>query len=602
MSGICGAVAAPGAAIEPGLVQRMTTWLTRYAPDGRATWSDERAGLGHALLDTTDGRVRDLQPCTLDGRAWITADARLDGRRELVDTLTAAGEAVAPGTTDAGLILHAWRAWGEACVEHLLGDFAFAVWDRPQGTLFCARDQLGVKGFFYAQPRGALVFASAIACLRSEAELPGGLDELAIADFLLFERSRDEGATSFAAIRRLPPAHCLVFSDSGLRMRRYWQLAPAPLTIARGEDFPGRFDELLRRAVADRSTSARVSVLMSGGLDSPALAAAAREAGADVKAFSSVYDRIFPDDERHFSTLAARAIGIPIRHLAADDYGLFDRYRELDAYFAEPVNAPFAASDVDLAAAAASHSRVAFTGWDGDAVLEESPRPYLAGLSARGEWLALGASFVRYVLDHPRPSARSLWLRLRRRARVTPEPPYFPPWLNADFATRLRLRERWDDEMHAAIAGDALRPYAHLTFHRLAQLSNFFEATEPARTGCLVEMRHPFFDLRVVEFCLSLPTVPWCIRKEILRRWLRGRVPEAVRTRPKTPLAGFPHLLAPPRPGRHGRGRFEPCEEASQYVDRGKMMEMEADAHPWRSWVDLRPASLDLWLRHARAA
>ena len=602
MSGICGAVAASGVRLEAGLVERMTSWLTRHAPDGSAAWNDGRVGLGHALLDTTDGRVVDLQPCTVDGRAWITADARLDAKRELFDALTVAGERVRPAATDAQLILHAWRAWGEASPERLLGDFAFAIWDRGTSTLFCARDQLGVKGFFYAQSRGAFVFANSISCLRSEAALDDDLDELAIADFLLFERSLAQGATAFRAIRRLPPAHCLAVSEAGVRLRRYWRLSPAPLTIGRREDFVGRFDEVLRRAVADRVTSSRVSVLMSGGLDSPALASAALQGGADVKAFSSVYDRILPDEERHYSTLAARAIGIAINHLPADDYGLFDRYAELGLYFPEPANAPFAASEVDLAADAATHSRVAFTGWDGDAVLEESPRPYLSGLAARREWLALGASLAQYVLDHPGRSARSLWLRLRGRARVLPEPPYFPPWLNPDFAARMRLRERWEDEANATGGEDALRPYAHRTFDRLARLSSFFEATDPARTGCLVEMRHPFFDLRVVEFCLSLPTVPWCVRKEILRRWLRGRVPEAVRERPKSPLPGYPHLLARPRPGTHGRGPFEPCAGTARYVDRGKMMAMEQDPHPWRSWVDLRPASLDLWLRHARVA
>jgi asparagine synthase (glutamine-hydrolysing) len=340
---------------------------------------------------------------------------------------------------------------------------------------------------------------------------------------------------------------------------------------------------------------------MSGGLDSPALAAAAREAGADVKAFSSVYDRMMPDEERHYSTLAARAIGIPIRHRPADDYALFERYRELRGYFAEPVNAPFAACDVDLAADAASHSRVAFTGWDGDAVLVESPRPYLAALAAKREWRALAGCFSRYVLDHPSRSARSLWLRVRGRARVAAEPPYFPPWLDADFAARLRLRERWEDEANRPARHDAVRPYAHRVFDNLSRLTNFFEACEPARTGCLVEMRHPFFDIRVVEFCLALPTVPWCIRKEILRRWLRGRVPEPVRNRPKTPLAGFPHLAAATLRDMPGRGAFEPCGAAARFLDRGKMVAMGEDLNPWRSWVNLRPASLDLWLRHARA-
>ncbi len=602
MSGVCGVVSRLGEAADTALVERMTTWLTRYAPDGRSTWHAGRAGLGHALLDTLDGAGAESQPLSLDAFSWVVADARIDARQDLVAALSAAGERVAPQSSDAKLILHSWRAWGEECAQHLLGDFAFAIWDAQRETLFCARDHLGVKPFFYAETGGAFIFASAIACLRAEAAIPATLDELAIADYLLFEMSQEPGATAYASIRRLPPAHCLAISDSGIRLRRYWQLPYAQLTLPRhGEDALERFDELLERAVADRVRSRRVSVLMSGGLDSTAVASASLRHGAEVSAFCSVYDRIIPDEERHYSTLAARALGIAIRHRACDEYALFDRYAAMRRYFPEPANAPFAAADIDLAADAARHSRVALTGWDGDALLAESPRPYIAALAARGEWLAFAESLGRYAIDHPLHAARSVWLRVGRRAHVPVEPVLFPPWLEPGFERRLRLRERWQEGI-AARKTDPLRPFAHRTFDFITRLASFFEAVDPSRTGVALEMRHPFFDVRMIGLCLALPTVPWCIRKEILRRWLRGRVPEAVRTRAKTPLAGYPHLVAPMRRDTPGSGPFEPSDEAARFVDRGKMRTMERSAHPSTSWANLRPVSLDLWLRHAYAA
>jgi asparagine synthase (glutamine-hydrolysing) len=600
LSGICGIVRLDAPA-DAGMLERMTSWLTHRGPDGHSTWLAGEAGLGHTLLDTSDGRSPDRQPCTLDGRCWIVADARIDARAELVASLEAAGERVGDSASDAQLVLHAWRAWGEACPERLLGDFAFAIWDAARRTLFCARDHLGVKPFFHAQAAGTFLFASSLACLRRESSVADAVDETAIADFLLFESAQDPGATVFTSIRRLAPAHCLALSPSGLRIRRYWQLPRAELAAQRSDgEWLEQFDEVLGRAVADRVRSSRVAVLMSGGLDSPALASVALARGAHVKAFSSVYDHIIPDDERRYSSLAARFIGIPIQYRASDDYGLFERYRGIAFHFPEPVNAPFAAADIDLAADAAEHSRVALTGWDGDALLSESPRPYFGLLAARRQWLALASALGRFAIDNPASAARSVWLRVRGRARVEVDHPTFPVWLNESFVTRMRLRERWADAMRAPPPFDPLRPYARLTFDRLARISTFFEAVDASRTGVPLEMRHPFFDLRVVGFCLSLPTVPWCIRKEILRRWLRGRVPEAVRRRPKTPLGGFPHLTAPRRAGAFEPAVFAPCAEAAAYLDRGKMASMAAESNPAIAWANLRAPALDLWLRHAR--
>ena len=603
MSGICGIVSLDSVPPQGDRVERMTSSLEHRGPDGCATWHGPLASLGYALLDTTDGTVNDVQPCTLDGRSWIVADARVDARDDLIASLAGAGEAAARHATDAQLVLHAWRAWGEHCVDRLIGDFAFAIWDAPRRQLFCARDHLGVKPFFYSHSSGRLVFASALDVLRREGGVDNALDELAIADFLLFESSRERGSTVYREIRRLPPAHCLALSPRGVRLRCYWQFASAGLVPARRDaECLEQFDSLVATAVADRVRSRRVSVLMSGGLDSPALASFSLRQGKDVHAFTSVYDRIIPDEERHFSTLAARQLGIAIRHVPSDDYGLFENYAELAFNFPEPANAPFAAADRDLYAAAAGHSRVVLTGWDGDAILAESPRPYFATLASQRRWLALSGALLRFGAENPGRAARSVWLRVRRRAAVFAQPRHFPAWLNKDFESRLRLRERWADAAQPAQGPDPLRPAALRVLRRLHGIDDFFDAVDASPLRLPVEMRHPLFDLRVIRFCLSLPPVPWCIDKQILRRWLRGRVPEAVRLRPKTPLRGFPHLSAPARPGAIRPGPYTPCDAAAAYLDRGKMASLAAEMDPAISWANLRGPALDLWLRHVRAA
>src|SRR5205814_3811924 len=140
---IVGIINLDGAPVDRPLLERMTDFLAFRGPDAKSVWSDGHVGLGHTMLRTTWESENEQQPCSLDGRVWITADARVDGRADLVRLLAAKGRDVLKGATDPQLILHAYDAWGEGCVQHLIGDFAFAIWDRDRQRLFCARDQLG---------------------------------------------------------------------------------------------------------------------------------------------------------------------------------------------------------------------------------------------------------------------------------------------------------------------------------------------------------------------------------------------------------------------------------------------------------------------------
>ena len=154
---------------------------------------------------------------------------------------------------------------------------AFAIWDAPRRRLFCARDQMGVKPFFYAQlgPFSSLATHSIVS--DSIPSVSDRLNDLAIADFLLFDMSQDPAATAFSDIQGCQRRMCLTFESGNLSVRRYWTLpAATPVHYRQSEEYIERFRELLDTAVADRLRTDSAGVLMSGGLDSPTVAASAQ--------------------------------------------------------------------------------------------------------------------------------------------------------------------------------------------------------------------------------------------------------------------------------------------------------------------------------------
>ena len=163
MSGIVGILNLDGSPVDGGLLGRMTAYLGFRGPDGQRVWGRNNIGLGHTLLRVTEETVREAQPFTLDDQRWIVADARIDARQGLIADLRMRGQQdVAFDATDVELILRAYAVWGEDCASRLLGDFTFAIWDEPRQRLFCARDQLGVKPFFYAQLGQTVLFSNTL--------------------------------------------------------------------------------------------------------------------------------------------------------------------------------------------------------------------------------------------------------------------------------------------------------------------------------------------------------------------------------------------------------------------------------------------------------
>src|SRR5205807_844250 len=166
MSGIVGIINLDGAPVDRQLLRRMTDFLAYRGPDAQNIWSDGPVGFGHTMLRTTFESEREQQPCSLDGRVWITADARIDARDNLIRDLRSKGREIQKSVTDVELILHAYHVWADDCVQYLIGDFSFAIWDGRRHRLFCARDHFGVKLFYYAQVGRSFIFGNTLDCVR----------------------------------------------------------------------------------------------------------------------------------------------------------------------------------------------------------------------------------------------------------------------------------------------------------------------------------------------------------------------------------------------------------------------------------------------------
>ncbi len=609
MSGIVGMYERGGAAVDRALLRAFTQSLAYCGPDAQDIWSIGAVGFGHTLLQTRRERLQEKQLASLDGRYWITADARIDCRDELLAAMKdKAGDTFSSAsvTSDSEFILRAYATWGEDCVQHLRGDFAFAIWDAQEKRLFCARDHFGLKPFYYAETGDLFLFSNVLECIRQHPDVSADLNDAAIGDFLLFGLNCDEATTTFRDIRRLPPAHSLSVSAEGLRLRRYWS-APTEgrIRYARPEDYVEHFQILFQAAVSDRLGTDRAGILLSGGLDSGTVATTARDlsrvAGAtqDLRAYTVVYESLKEDEEGGYARLVADFLKIPIRLIPMDDVQPFDRWDDSEIRWPEPVDDPYFAGLFRQFGTVAEDCRVVFSGEGSDNLMHFQMWPYVKDMLNRREWLDLAKNVPRYAAVRPSPLPG-----LRRRAknftRGTTEIAPVPKWLAPDFARRLNLPERARERsVLPAVQPHPILPEAHASLS-LPHWGNLFEKEHSGLTHCPVEVRHPFLDLRVVNFLLALPPFPHFYDKNLLREATAGRLPEAVRTRRKTPFTGQPLRKFIEQTGGKRLNEVNWEADMDSYIHRASMQPFQSETDPEQLDADIRPLCLNFWLQSAR--
>ena len=603
MSGIVGLSNLNGEVVDQQLLWRLTNFLSDRGPDAQNIWAADNVGFGHTLLATTREAERERQPSSIDGKVWLTADARIDARDKLVKELqsTLNRQFSVENVNDAELILLSYQAWGTDCVKHLIGDFAFGLWDSDKKLLFCARDHLGVKPFYWFRKGPVFAFSNTLNCLRQHPSVSNALNDRAIADFLLFGLNCDSTTTSFNDIARLPPAHTLEVSGDSITLKNYWTIPiESERKLHNRSAYVEAFSELLHTAVSDRTRVDKVAVSMSGGLDSSTVAAIAtsqmsKGEATRPQAFTMVYDRLLPDRERYYSGVVANALNIPIRYLEVDNYCFFDRMEDPKLIQPEPSDFPLPALYFDFLSDAASEHRVLLSGEGGDPLTMYTWRDLVRCVSRLHFW-RLTRYFFEYLFTYqsiPRLGYREAiryWTGRHREWKYV-----HPSWINSDLSKRLGLNERVNEINSINKNIHSGRPEAYANF--LSPVwADAFERNDPGVTHLQLEIRYPMFDIRLVTFMLSVPTIPWCTHKEILRKAVKGLLPDLIRRRPKTPLAGNQFAAVFAQTDAKTFADVKVASEFHRYVKDASTLHQTNDLSPDQLQSRLRVFCLNYWL------
>jgi len=609
VSGFAGVVSLDGAPADARLLERIAERLAFRGPDGTHITAKPGAGLCFTFLRTGPAPQCPSQPCSLDGRVWLLGDVRLDGRDDLRRKLEQQGEKVDGNLTDEELLLRAWRRWGEDGLADLIGDYSFALWDAEARVLWCARDLMGARPFFYAQAGNRLYFSNTLEAMRCAQDISSALDLHFIGDFLLQDWCSDPQRTAFRNISRLPGGHMLRYSTAGIAVRRFASLPiEEPLWLKREEEYVEQFRELLEQAVRERLPRGPAAVLMSGGLDSTSVAAIATKIAktsgshASLRAHTVDYRPLFDDEEAYYASLAAEHLGIPIEILQGASCIPYEGWSDSELRMPEPCHEPFLLLNNQQYERVRAHAAVALAGFGGDDVLTGQAWPYLVYLFQRLSFGKIGRIFGGYILKHGRvpPLRAGFRARLQRWMGRSEPMSEYPRWLAPAFEEQQHLRERWLDLQQARKNSHPLHPIGH------TGLSNgfwpsVFESDDAAWTGAAVEMRAPLLDQRVLRYLLRVPPVPWCMHKELLRQTMRGLLPERIRLRPKVPLLGDPLRIYAESGSWNPLRLSEPTAKMRMFVDWELLAATLVGARSsglWPGlWSDLRPVSLNYWLK-----
>ncbi|NJK97125.1 MAG: asparagine synthetase B [Bacteroidales bacterium] len=279
--------------VQPAMLDNMKQAMDFWGPDGQGQWLGNDAAMGNLLLYNTPESVFEKMPFTDTSDNFVfTAGARIDNRSELCRLFRITPQE-AMSLPDSYFIMRAYQRWGEDCVDHLLGDWSFAVWDISKKRLFVARDHHGITALYYYKGKDFFVFSSSLKGILCFKEIEKKVNEPKVAQILV---GWNEGGpeTCYQDIYRLPPAHTLVLENGSVKTHRYWYLEHTPeLRLKEEQQYIDLFLDIYTEAVKCRLRSyGPVGATLSGGLDSGSVCALAsrelKKEGKRLPAFTAV--------------------------------------------------------------------------------------------------------------------------------------------------------------------------------------------------------------------------------------------------------------------------------------------------------------------------
>lgn len=588
MCGICGWLAAPGQRPDLGAVRRMMDRLERRGPDHEGSFSDGALALGHRRLSILDLSFHGSQPMIDREQGLALAfNGTIYNHPALRQQLQARGHRFS-STGDTEVILKAYAEWGEACVEHLTGMFAFALWNLKTGQLMLARDRLGIKPLYYTQdpnrPTAPLRFASSLPALLAAGGINTDFDPVALHHQFSLHGSVPAPHTILLGVRKLAPGHRLVIEPDGRqRLERYWQISAETDETRSLADWQDSIHDALRTAVSRRLaiSDVPVGVLLSGGLDSSLIVALAAEAGVSPQTFTIGFDDQ-PEEkgsEFEYSDPVAERYQTTHHRFHIPNNEVQGRLPDAVAAMSEPMFAQDAVAFYLLSEQVAREVKVVLSGQGADEVFGGYFwYPQMA--AATGDELT---RFAPFYLDRD----------------------------HEELQTLITARFRGPDATHERLAREFARLPGNDYLNRVLALdTSTLIVDDPVKRvdnmtmAWGLEARVPFLDHELVELAMTMPS-RFKLElggKGILKRIARGRIPDAVIDRPKGyfPVPALKFVRGPfldfmrdilTSPRATARGLFEPA-----YVNR-------LLAEPERHFTRLQGSKLwhlavfELWLQ-----
>jgi asparagine synthase (glutamine-hydrolysing) len=624
--GICGiAQRDPGEAVGESSLHRMASAMAHRGPDGEAVVAMGPVGLGHRRLAIVDRSPAGAQPMSSpDGSLWIVHNGEIYNHLDERRALEARGYEFR-SRSDTEVILALYEEHGEACLARLRGMFAFAIWDGRKRALFLARDRAGKKPLYYQLTPRRFLFASEIKALRAVEEDSPAIDPEALHHFLSFDYVPSP-RTAFRGIFKLPAGHQLVYRQGEVRVSRYFRPSdavpgPAPDPRMAAAEIRRTLGIAVQRRLMGEVP---VGVFLSGGIDSSAIVALlAAGGGPPIPTFSIAFAEA-SHDESHWARLIARRFGTE-HHEFVVEPDLVAELPRIVRQYDEPFGDPSALPTYFLAREARGAITVALTGDGGDEGFAGYERYVKNALAAR--YLALPAP-LRHVaaaaLRRAAPDHVPFEHPLRQLARFAALDARSLEQLYCRWLLHFDAEQKQDlytPEFRASVREDSCAVVqalfaessgADLTARELAvDVASYLPddllvKTDVATMAHSMEARCPFLDQDVVALAASLPSRYKLLgtrTKWILRRALRGLLPDRILRRPKQGF-GAPidqWLRRQLRPLAHElllsrrsieRGLFRP-RAVRRLLDEHERGVREWQFHLWNLLV------LELWHREA---
>lgn len=558
MCGICGVVGLSNTdKVDASIITGMCESIAHRGPDGDGVYCVENAGLGHRRLSIIDIDGGQQPLCNEDGKIWIVFNGEIYNHKELRVFLEKKGHTI-KSSSDTEILVHLYEEYGVDAIQHLDGIFAYAIWDSQKKQITLARDRTGIKPLYYTIVNGQLIFGSELKALFAHPSVKRDIDISSLYEYLSFEYVPTP-STIIKNVKRLAPGHYLLADKNNITVRQYWDFnlsRSETLPPIHWRDYVDKLETLFSETIkAELTSDVPVGVFLSGGLDSSAVTAfMARHYGGVVNSFSVGFeDKSF--DESAYAKIVADRFGTKHHSLILSSKEAAGIVHNMMEYLDEPFGDSSFIPTFLVSKLASQHVKVVLGGDGGDEMFAGYPTFIAHRLvnhyASYVPWF-MRARMIPYIIRQLPTSFNNISLdfKLKRflAGRNVPCEIRHHRWLGSFYEEgKQQLLQDWvkpvvgETYQKVALAtktGDASQElnkmlYLDMKFYLEGDILYKVDRASMANS---LEVRVPFLNRRILDFCSALPVNMKLRRytgKYLLKKTMLRELPAEIVNRPK---------------------------------------------------------------------